>query len=142
MNTSAMIAKERLGPILKTDRLNTGRYPGLMTLETTTTLLPLKTVGGLNAREHWRARATRVKHERWTAAMLVPRHVLPCVVTMTRLSPGTLDDDNMQGAMKAVRDGIADKLGVKDNDKRIHWRYDQRRCKAGEYGVEVTISHA
>lgn len=103
-------------------------------------VLPLKTVGGLNAREHWRKRATRVKRERDTARLLAPSHPLPCVVTMTRLSPGTLDDDNLQGACKAVRDGIADKLGIDDRDPRVEWRYAQERCKRGEYGVRITIT--
>lgn len=107
-----------------------------------TAFLPIKTVGGLNAREHWKARHARVKNERKTAWLLVPKHSLPCTVIMTRLSAGELDSDNLQGAMKATRDGIADKLGVADNDPRVSWLYAQRRCKRGEYGVEVTIQGA
>jgi len=107
-----------------------------------TVLLPLKTVGGLNAREHWRTRSARVKRERQTAALLVQPHPLPCVVTMTRLSVGVLDDDNLQGACKAIRDGIADRLGIDDRDPRVSWRYAQRRCKRGEFGVEIQIEAA
>jgi hypothetical protein len=105
--------------------------------------LPIKTVAGLNAREHWRARSRRVKAERSTAFHMLrgrlggdPR---PCVVTMTRMSSGTLDDDNLQGAAKAIRDGIADAIGVSDNDPAICWQYAQERCKRGEYGVKVRI---
>jgi hypothetical protein len=105
--------------------------------------LPIKTVAGLNAREHWRARSRRVKAERVAAGLAVKaqlgRDPRPCTVTMTRLSFGTLDDDNMQGAMKAVRDGIADAIGVSDNDPAICWQYAQERCKRGEYGVKVRI---
>lgn len=105
--------------------------------------LPIKTVGGLNAREHWRKRAARVKVERSTA-MLAARSALggdprPCIVTLIRLSPGTLDDDNLQGAGKAIRDGIADAIGVDDRDPAIEWRYDQERCPRGKFGVRVTI---
>jgi hypothetical protein len=106
--------------------------------------LPIKTVAGLNAREHWRARTRRVKSER-TAACLAVRLQLgsdprPCVVTLTRLSAGTLDDDNLQGAAKAIRDGIADAIGVADNDPAIEWRYAQAKCKRGEFGMRVQIA--
>lgn len=104
-----------------------------------TVYIPIKTASGLNNREHWRARAHRVKGERQTAALMVPARTLPCVVVMTRLSVGALDDDNLQGAMKSIRDGIADKLGINDNDPRVTWLYAQRKCKRGEFGVEVTI---
>lgn len=103
-------------------------------------LIPVKTVAGLNAREHWRARSSRVKKERTTAAMMTPAGIeLPCVVKMNRLSSSKLDDDNLQGACKAIRDGIADKIGVPDNDPRIEWLYSQEKCKRGNFGVRVLI---
>lgn len=108
-------------------------------------LLPIKTVAGLNAREHWRKRSERVRRERMCAKLLVKhaeRPELPVRVTMTRLSAGTLDDDNLQGACKAIRDGIADAYGVADNDPRIRWEYDQERCKRGEFGVLVELEPA
>lgn len=99
--------------------------------------IPLKTVSALNTREHWAKRATRVRKEREAARLLTPNHLLPCVVTMTRESPGTLDDDNLRGALKGVRDGIADKLGIDDRDPRVEWRYAQARAK--EFAVLVQI---
>lgn len=105
-------------------------------------VLPIKTVAGLNAREHHMARARRVKRERGLAATMVPARPLPAVVTLTRMSAGTLDDDNLQGACKGIRDGIADKLGVADNDPRIEWRYAQEKTKRGVYGVRVRIEDA
>lgn len=108
--------------------------------------LPIKTVGGLNAREHWRKRARRVKAER-TAACLAVRSRLgsdprPCVVTLTRLSAGTLDDDNLQGAGKAIRDGIADAMGIADNDRGVSWQYQQEKCPRGTFGVRIRIEPA
>jgi hypothetical protein len=50
-----------------------------------------------------------------------------------------LDDDNLQGALKSVRDGVADAYGIPDNDSRITWRYSQERCGRGVFGVRVTI---
>jgi hypothetical protein len=105
-------------------------------------LLPIKTVGGLNAREHHLKRARRVKRERFTARLMTPDHPLPCIVTITRLSPGILDDDNLQGAAKAIRDGIADRLGIDDRDPRVQWRYAQAKCKRGEFGVRIELEAA
>lgn len=104
--------------------------------------LPLRTVSALNMREHWAAKARRVKDERSTAFYLCRKFArdvgVPCIVTMTRRSPGTLDDDNLRGALKGVRDGIADALGIDDRDPRVQWHYQQQ--KAGHHAVLVRIS--
>jgi hypothetical protein len=103
---------------------------------------PLRTVAGLNAREHWRARATRVRNERIAVAWRMqhaPKPGLPVRVTLTRLSAGTLDSDNLQGAFKGVRDAIATSYSIPDNDPRIEWAYAQEKCKRGTYRVRITI---
>ncbi len=64
---------------------------------------------------------------------------LPALVTLTRLSVGTMDDDGVVGALKAVRDGVADALGIDDADPRVTWRYDQKKVKRGEWGVLISI---
>ncbi|AAQ54957.1 hypothetical protein Bcep22_gp23 [Burkholderia phage Bcep22] len=99
--------------------------------------LPLHTNNGLNAREHWAARSRRVKKERGLAGTVVPSFALPCTVTLVRISPGLLDDDNLRGALKGVRDGIADRLGVDDRDPRVTWVYAQERAKG--YAVRVEL---
>jgi hypothetical protein len=64
----------------------------------------------------------------------------PLVVTITRVSPGRLDDDNLAFSAKALRDGLADALGIDDGDgARIAFRYAQRKCKRGKFGVEVLV---
>ncbi len=104
-------------------------------------VVPVKTGNGLNMREHWRARSSRVKKERTTAALMTPSGIeLPCTVRMDRLSSSKLDDDNLHGACKAIRDGIADKIGFPDNDPRIVWLYGQEKCKRGDFGVRVLIT--
>ena len=86
------------------------------------------------------ARSRRVKAERQAAAWVTPAgYGLPCVVRLTRLSSGTLDDDNLLGALKGVRDGIADRLGIKDNDPRIEFRYAQEKVKRKDYGVRIEL---
>ena len=102
--------------------------------------LPIKTVNPVNgAHGHWRKVARIRKSQRQTARLLTPRFEMPAVVTMTRLSAGVLDDDNLRPALKSVRDGIADKLGIADNDPRVTWRYAQQRCKRGTWAVVVMV---
>lgn len=104
-----------------------------------TVWLPLRTVSEMNVRTHWSARAKRMKTARRTAHALCPAATVPCVVTMTRHSAGTLDDDNLRSALKGVRDGIADRLGVPDNSPGVEWRYEQAKAKRGEYAVHIRI---
>jgi hypothetical protein len=105
--------------------------------------LPIKTKGGLNNREHFMARHRRVKKERETTKLIVrsalPSRGLPCTVRLTRISSGTMDDDGCVGALKSIRDGIADALEVDDGDSRIHFFYAQEKCKRGGFGVRVQI---
>ena len=104
-----------------------------------TVLLPLKTVSEMNVRTHWASRAKRMKSARRTAAALCPRSPLPVVVTLTRYSAGTLDDDNLRSALKGARDGCADALGCDDADPRLRFEYAQEKCKRGHFGVRVTV---
>jgi len=60
-------------------------------------------------------------------------------VRLTRIAPRRLDDDGWQAAAKPIRDGIADWLGVVDNDPRFTWHYAQRRGRPREYAVEIDI---
>jgi hypothetical protein len=64
---------------------------------------------------------------------------LPCTVTMTRVAPSNgLDSDNLSGSMKAIRDAVAEWLGVDDRDARIEWKCAQRR---GPWSVELEIAN-
>lgn len=55
----------------------------------------------------------------------------PYKITFTRISPGKLDDDNLSGAFKPCRDGVADALGVDDASTDISWFYAQERGPSG-----------
>lgn len=106
--------------------------------------IPLRLTGSLNAREHWGARQRRVKKERNAVALLLPpRPKGPCpelTVTLTRVAPHELDDDNLQGRLKAVRDQVAAWLGLDDRDKRVSWRYAQAKPgKPREHWVTVEL---
>lgn len=110
-----------------------------------TITLPIRLVSVANGSHgHWTARYGRNKMLRGLvclklAATREKPPLFPVVVTLTRTSPGTLDDDNLAYAFKSCRDSVADFLGVKDNDPRIEWRYAQVRGKAREYAVRVAI---
>lgn len=104
--------------------------------------VPIRTSRGLNAREHWAARARRVKAERWAVGMVLnplPRPQLPCDVALVRLGPVQrfLDDDNLQGALKAVRDEVAVWLGVDDASPLVRWHYGQERSH--EWAVAIFV---
>lgn len=61
-------------------------------------------------------------------------------VTITRLGPRKLDSDNLAISAKAIRDGIAQALGIDDGDETaVRWDYAQER---GAYGVRVRIERA
>lgn len=108
--------------------------------------LPLKTVSLLNMREHWRANATRkALHRRTVSLAFIAAKAaapeLPVTVTLTRVSPGTLDEhDNLPSAFKHVVDGVASWLGIDDADPRVTWRYAQQKCARGKFGVIVEVA--
>ena len=108
-------------------------------------LIPIRTRGS-NAREHWQQRHRRVKAERrMTIFALLGEEgpSIPCTVVLTRLSSGTLDDDNLTHALKGVRDEIAAWLGVDDRHvDQVRYEYRQRKVPRGQYGVEVTFGPA
>ena len=62
---------------------------------------------------------------------------LPVVVTITRIGPRRLDNDNLESACKYVRDEIARAYGVDDGSPLYNWQCEQR---IGDYAVEVEIT--
>lgn len=113
--------------------------------------LPIATVSESNRRDHWTVRAKRSRDNRTVARVMFAKARFDAtgkiylagsnaVVTLTRISPRMLDDDNLRPALKAVRDGIADALQIDDRDPRVKWRYDQR--KGPVQAVEVMFEEA
>ncbi len=75
-----------------------------------------------------------LKH-RTVGSAPIPKALL---VTLTRVAPRMLDDDNLQGACKGVRDAVAKLLGVGDGPAGpLAWGYAQARGKPA-LGVEIT----
>ena len=109
-----------------------------------------------NTRSHWSARHRRASEGRELAAIYVRQLInghkpeMPVVVTLTRISPRQLDEDNLSRAFKAIRDGVADALlpanagnqyqrWADDSDGQILWLYAQRRGEPKENAVEIKI---
>lgn len=112
-------------------------------------LVPIRTrsTNHGNGREHWGARTARVRAERRAVRTMLTTQLTPMtddvVVTLTRIAPRTLDDDNLRGALKACRDETAAFLGRDDNPKAgIEWRYSQERGAPRQYAVRITIERA
>ena len=110
-------------------------------------MVPIRTVSVANLREHWAVKAKRTRAEReavaWGLRPLLRDEPLgawvPGTVTITRIAPRRLDDDNAVRAQKSVRDEVAAQLGVDDRDPRVTWRVEQRRGRVREYAVEILI---
>lgn len=98
----------------------------------------LVTRRGQNNREHPMARHRRVKAEKQMIAWALWRKQkprLPCTCVLTRVAPSNgLDDDNLSGSLKSVRDAIAEWLEIDDGGESVRWLYNQRR---GPYAVEI-----
>ena len=68
---------------------------------------------------------------------LTPAKILPAHVRLTRQAPRQLDTDNLSSSFKAMRDGVADALGIDDGSGLISWCYDQQKRK--QYGVLIAV---
>lgn len=107
------------------------------------TTIPIRIESVANLREHWTQRAKRAGKHRADVhvglrAARMP-HAVPCMVTLTRIAPRTLDGDNLQAGCKAVRDAVALYLTVDDADPRVTWRYEQEKGGTKEYALRIEI---
>lgn len=102
-------------------------------------LIPIRTGRGQNDRGHWRTKHRRTKGQLGAVGLVLntkPKPAVPCSVLLTRVAPSNgLDDDNLTGALKAVRDAVAAWLGVDDRHRdQVRYRYAQER---GPWGVRI-----
>ena len=74
--------------------------------------------------------------------MLKDKPTLPCLVTITRISPRSYDHDNFVASAKGLRDILSDLVipglapGQADADPRITWHYKQEK---GKQSVRIQI---
>ncbi len=101
-----------------------------------TIFIPLRTKSEMNIREHWSISSKRHAMQKLivksSCKAALHGGLLPCIVRMTRCGR-RLDDDNLRGALKYVRDAIAELLvpgkavGRADDDPGITWEYWQEK---------------
>lgn len=118
--------------------------------------LPIRTVSESNCSEHWSVKSKRHRQQQFFIRLLLitskPEIILPCKITLIRISPRLLDDDNLVGSLKYIRDEISayinpekvvkckkinknnkivlyENKGHADNDKNITWAYAQKNGK-------------
>lgn len=103
--------------------------------------LPLRLVSVSNVREHWATKAKRTREHRALTRLALRQFgpQIPARVTLVRIAPRELDDDNLRGALKAVRDGVADWLLVDDGDPCVVWIYGQEKGGPACYGVHIRV---
>lgn len=112
----------------------------------------LRLVSEANERGQWYAGARRTAEHRRLVHLVLrtrPRLPLPTVVTLVRVAPMPLDDDNLARALKAIRDEVAvwlnprvDKRGRvvgDDRDPRITWHVAQERGRGDGYAVRIIV---
>ncbi len=113
--------------------------------------LPIRIVSELNNTDYWRKKYARkkiIQLQIWNVmrTLELPELNVPCEVTLTRIAPRSLDEDNLIGAMKSVRDSVASQLipglapGRADSFKDITWKYSQTKAKPKYYALRVEIS--
>lgn len=103
---------------------------------------PIQVVSEANTRGHWSTKYKRSKKQRQDLRLFLntkrkPR--LPCDVWLIRVGPKKLDDDNLSGAFKFLRDEIADWLKIDDGGSEVLWHYEQRVTGKREYAVVLEI---
>lgn len=65
----------------------------------------------------------------------------PTTCTLVRIAPRMLDDDNLAGAFKSIRDEVASFFNVDDGPKGpIAWRYEQQRGEPKQYAVHICLT--
>lgn len=111
--------------------------------------LPLRLGRGQNDRHrHWSGKHRQNKKEQRIVGYLWPWQwkqrawSFPVAITFTRISPSAkqLDDDNLRGSLKAVRDAVAKLLKVDDGDRaRVRFDYHQER---GPWGVRISVEES
>src|SRR5690606_5472183 len=104
----------------------------------------LKSEANASWHEHWGSRKKRRDNQKLVTAAELSHHrppSAPCAVTLTRIAPRPFDSDNLARAFKAVRDQIANWLGIDDGDRRVQWHYRQERGAPKQHRVRIEWEH-
>lgn len=99
-----------------------------------------------NAREgHWAPRSSRAASQRYGARLTMqgfmrqPPKAPGYRIRMTRIAQRQFDDDNLAAALKHIRDGIADWLGINDGSDTLLWQCADVNAGQAVYGVLIEV---
>ena len=130
------------------------RLEALTTIEQRPLVVMRQTTGELTStanarglsRQAMQAKASGTKAKRAMGAMFGREMVASVatrpafsVVLLTRIAPRMLDSDNLEGAFKAVRDGIAEALGIDDRSPLVRYVVSQEQGAPREHLVRAEL---
>lgn len=108
--------------------------------------IPVKIISEANNFEHWTDKRNRKVSQQVEVmaelrkALEGRRVALPCIITLTRIGPKSLDPDNLANGFKAVQDAIAKVLNFDDGDvTKVRWLYDQTPITRRSYSIKIKI---
>ena len=111
--------------------------------------IPIRIHSEANLHQHWTKNHARHRKQRGAISLFLGPHKdsikLPCIITMIRIGPRFIDDDNLVYSMKSCRDYIADLLipglamGRADADPRLKFEYGQEKGNVREYALRIEI---
>lgn len=107
--------------------------------------VPLEIKSVANLRQHWGAKHRDAQRAKKVGLLVIPngrfalsrQPRLQWVFRLVRVAPRELDSDNLASAFKALRDGIAKRLGVDDRDSRVCFVVDQAKGKQARVRIEA-----
>lgn len=111
---------------------------------------PIRIISEANNTDHWTKKRKRNKRNQALLGYMLnsvqkPPY-FPVKVTLTRIAPRNLDNDNLAYSFKNLRDFISDWLlpgrapGRADSDARLSFCYDQQKGEPKEYAVLITLT--
>lgn len=114
--------------------------------------IPIDLKSEMNVMQHWTAKHRKRKSQIWAVRSawlaLKDKNVdLPSLIILCRHSPRKLDDDNLVGAFKWIRDAIADLLipgkapGQADKSTKLKFEYKQEKSKKKFVTIHILPLH-
>lgn len=109
--------------------------------------IPIRIVSSANLVEHWAKKYKREHEQRELIGLylrpILDQITLPVKITLIRVAPRALDDDNLPYSLKSHRDCICDLIrpgmapGRADGDSLVKCCYKQEKGKPKEYGLKI-----
>jgi len=111
--------------------------------------IPIRIVSSANLKEHWAKKYAREKKQKETIGLfvkpLLDKISLPVNITLRRIAPRALDDDNLSYSLKAHRDYICSLIipglapGRADGNGVIKIVYEQEKGLPKEYALVIAF---